>query len=403
MKIEAVETVQHASFPNLVHVRVFTDDGLVGTGETFYGTEAVVAHVRSVAAPLLLGQDPLRSSAHGLALQGYVGYAGSGAETRARSAIDLALWDIRGQAANMPIHDLIGGRVRDGVPVYNTCAGSRYVRSGSQSTNSWGLGQPADQLEDLQRFLTDAGGLAEELLSEGIGGMKIWPFDPYAEQSRGTAITARELEVALRPIKAIREVVGDQIRVMVEMHALWTVPAARSIINALSEYAPYWVEDPVRADVVGGLAQISDSIAAAGTMLAAGETIAGLAGFVPLIASSPRGGPIDVVTVDLTWCGGLTDALAISSLAAACGRMIAPHDCTGPIALAAAVQLSVASPTAVLQETVRAAVRGWYRDVVTVVPIIADGLIQPCPGPGLGTELQPAYVQSAGAHRMVSR
>lgn len=242
MKIDAVETVQHASFPNLIHVRVLTDDGLIGTGETFYGTEAVAAHVHAVAAPVLVGQDPLRSTAHGLALQGYVGYSGSGAETRTRSAIDLALWDIRGQAANMAIHDLLGGRVRDSVPVYNTCAGSHYVRSGNQSTAAWGLETPSGQLEDLERFLTDAGGLAEELLCEGITGMKIWPFDPYAEHSRGTAITAQELEIALGPIKAIREAVGDQMRVMIEMHALWTVPAARSIITALSEYTPYWIE-----------------------------------------------------------------------------------------------------------------------------------------------------------------
>jgi len=401
MKITTVETVQHDSFPNLVHVRLSTDDGLVGTGETFYGTDAVVAQVHAVAAPALLGQDPLRSTAHSLALQGYVGYAGSGAETRARSAIDLALWDIRGQAAAMPVHDLIGGRVRDSVPIYNTCAGSHYVRSGGQSTTSWGLGAPSDRLEDLQRFLTDAGGLAEELLKEGIGGMKIWPFDRFAEQSRGTAITTAELQVALRPIQAIREAVGDRIKVMIELHSLWTVPAANTIIAALADYQPYWIEDPVRADLVGGLAAVRQSAAAANTMIAAGETVAGLAGFVPLLAGS-GGGAVDVATVDLTWCGGLTESMSIAALAAACGRMIAPHDCTGPIALAAAVHLSVAAPTAVLQETVRAAVRGWYGDIVTVLPQIIDGNIRPCPGPGLGTELQHDYLHSAGARRRQS-
>lgn len=138
-------------------------------------------------------------------------------------------------------------------------------------------------------------------------------------------------------------------------------------------------------------------------MLAAGETVAGLAQFVPLLAGTSHGGPIDVVTVDLSWCGGLTEAWAISSLAAVCGRMVAPHDCTGPIALAAAVQLSLAAPTAVLQETVRAAVRGWYQDVVTAVPTIIEGQILPCPGPGLGTELQTDYLSSTGVRRRISR
>ena len=401
MKITTVETIQHDSFPNLVHVRIGTDDGLIGTGETFYGTDAVAAQVHAVAAPALLGHDPLRSTAHSLTLRGYVGYTGSGAETRARSAIDLALWDIRGQAAGMPVHDLIGGRVRDTVPIYNTCAGSHYVRSGGQSTTSWGLGAPSDRLEDLQRFLTDAGGLAEELLTEGIGGMKIWPFDSFAERSRGTAITTAELKVALRPIQAIREAVGDQIKVMVELHSLWTVPAANSIIAALADYQPYWIEDPVRADLVEGLAAVRQSTAAANTMIAVGETVAGLTGFVPLLAST-GGGAVDVATVDLTWCGGLSEAVSIAALAAACGRMIAPHDCTGPIALTAGVHLSVAAPTAVLQETVRAAVRGWYSDIVTVLPEIVDGSIRPCLGPGLGTELQPDYLRSTGARRRQS-
>lgn len=399
MRIDAIETIQHPAFPNLLHVQVRTDDGLTGTGETFYGADAVAAHIHGVAAPLLLGQDPLRGNAHQATLAGYVGYLGSGAETRARSALDLALWDIRGQTAGLPVHDLIGGRTRESVPVYNTCAGSQYVRSGGQSTRSWGLGRGGGALEDLQRFLTDAGGLAEELLAEGIGGMKIWPFDPYAENSRGTMITNADLAAALRPVRAIREAVGQDMMLMIELHGLWTVPAARTIIGALAEYEPYWVEDPVRADVVGGLAAAGEAARAAGTMVAAGETVSGLGQFLPLINGTPGGGPVDVVTIDLTWCGGLSEALPVAALTGACGRLLAPHDCTGPIALAAAVQLSVAAPTTVLQETVRAALRGWYADVVTQVPPVVAGSVSVCPGTGWGTALQPDYVASATVRR----
>ena len=398
MRINAIETVQHESFANLLHVRIVTDDGLIGTGETFYGADAVAAQVHSVVVPQLLGQDPLRLTAHQAAMSGYVGYLGSGAETRARSAVDLALWDIRGQVAGLPIHDLIGGRTRDSIPVYNTCAGSQYVRSGGQSTRSWGLGRGDGTLEDLQRFLTDAGGLAEELHAEGITGMKIWPFDPYAENSRGTRISNAELREGLRPVQAIRDAVGQDMRLMIELHALWSVPVARTIIAALAEYTPYWIEDPVRADVIGGLSAMADATSAAGTMLAAGETVSGLGQFLPLIDTPPHGGPVDVVTIDLTWCGGLSEAVSVASATAACGRLLAPHDCTGPVSLAAAVQLSVSAPTAVLQETVRAALRGWYADIVTELPPVVDGSISPCPGPGLGTQLQPDYLTSSGAH-----
>lgn len=400
MRIDRIDTLRHDDFPNLLYVQVHTDDGLIGVGETFYGADSVQAHVHSVAAPLLLGEDPLRIAAHNRALQGYVGYTGSGAETRARSAIDIALWDIRARAAGVPLYDTLGGATRASILTYNTCAGSHYVRRHGQSTQNWGLDQQERRYEDLHRFLTDAGGLAEELLAEGLTGMKIWPFDSYAEASFGTSITAAELRRALSPIHEIRKAVGDRINVMVELHALWNVPTARRIIAALSDYEPYWIEDPVRADIDQGLAAVADAVAAADSMLAAGETVASLGSFLPLVTGN---GPVDVVTVDLTWCGGLTEAVSVAALASAAGRAIAPHDCTGPISLTAATHLSISAPNALMQETVRAAVRGWYSDIVTQVPPIADGHIRPPAGAGLGTELQPDFLTSKGAHLQTSR
>lgn len=393
MKIDKVETVRHDEFPNLLYVLVHTDDGLVGTGETFYGAEAVEAQVHSVAVPLLTGQDPLRIEAINVALEGYVGYSGSGAETRARSAVDIALWDLRAQAAQMPLYDTMGGRTRHSIRTYNTCAGSQYVRRSGQSSENWGLDAPRSRYEDLQRFLTDAGGLAEELLSEGVTGMKIWPFDKFAESSRGTDITPSQMRTALEPFALIREAVGDDMDVMVELHSLWNVPSARKIIRALGEFAPYWIEDPVRSDVLGGLDAVTPAITSTGTMLAAGETVAQVGSFASLAAP----GPVDVVTVDLTWCGGITQAVKVASVAAAAGKSIAPHDCTGPVSLVAATHLSVSAPNALLQETVRAATRGWYQDVVTQLPVLGGGEIAPPAGVGLGTCLQPDFLRSAGA------
>jgi galactonate dehydratase len=391
VKIDRIETVRHADLPNLAYVQIYAD-GLVGTGETFYGAEAVEAHVHAAAAPLLIGENPLRIAAHHTALEGYVGYAGSGAETRARSAIDIALWDLRAQVAGLPLHDTMGGATRASIRAYNTCAGSHYVRHGGQSSRNWGLDAPPSRYEDLQRFLTDADGLAAELLDEGITGMKIWPFDRYAESSHGTGITPGELRTALMPLARIRAAVGEDMAVMVELHALWNVPTARRIIDSLSEYRPYWIEDPVRNDVPGGLAAVRPAVESAGAMLAAGETTATLAAFLPLVAP----GPIDVVTVDIGWCGGITEALKIAALAGAAGKAIAPHDCTGPVGLTTATHLSVSAPNALVQETVRAALRGWYQDVVTVLPVVEEGEISPPPGPGLGTRLQPDFLRSSG-------
>ena len=381
--IERIETVRHEDFPNLLFVLVHSD-GLVGLGETFYSAEAVEAYIHSVAAPLLLGQDPSRIVAINRSLEGYVGYAGSGVETRARSAVDVALWDLAGQRAGVPLHDLMGGRTRDSIAVYNTCAGTEYVRREGQATRNYGRGLDG-RWEDLDRFMNDAGGLAEELLSEGVTGMKIWPFDAYAEMSHGAGITTEQMHAALDPIRKIRAAVGDRMDVMIELHALWSAPAAASIVRALEPYSPFWIEDPVRSDLPGGLAHVHEVASRAGTMIAAGETVNGLVGYLPLLAAPA----IDVATVDLVWCGGITHALRIAALAEAHGRVVAPHDCTGPVALTAATHLSVSAPNALVQETVRASMRTWYQDFVTQLPPILDGRIRPPEGPGLGTALQP--------------
>jgi len=383
MKIEQIETIRHRDFPNLLFVLVYSD-GLVGLGETFYSAEAVESYIHSVAAPLLVGQDPSRIVAINRSLEGYVGYAGSGVETRARSAVDIALWDLAGQRAGLPLHDLMGGRTRDSIGVYNTCAGTQYVRREGQATQNYGRGVDG-RWEDLDRFMSDAGSLAEELLSEGITGMKIWPFDAYAEMSHGAGITSEQMQAGLDPIRKIRAAVGDQMSVMIELHALWSVPAAASIVRALEPYSPFWIEDPVRSDLPGALREIHEVASRCGTMIAAGETVVGLTGYLPLLGE----GAIDVATVDLAWCGGITHGLRIAALAEAHGRAIAPHDCTGPVTLAAATHLSVAAPNAVLQETVRASMRTWYADFVTELPPIQDGQIRPTPGAGLGTALQP--------------
>lgn len=393
MKIDRIDTLRLDEYPNLTFVEIYTDDGLVGTGETFYSAEAVEAHIHTVAAPYLLGQDPLRINEIARQLAGYVGYSGTGVETRARSAIDIALWDMRARAAGMALYDTLGGRTRESIRIYNTCAGSRYIRQAGQSTSNWGLSTDG-AYEDLDRFLHDAGGLAEELVAEGITGMKIWPFDRAAEETWGTYISPPELRRALEPLAKIRASVGSDIDVMVEMHASWTVPAARHIVHALAEFEPYWVEDPVRSDVVGGLAELAPIAASLDILVAAGETIAQVQGFAPILLA----GGIDVATIDLGWGGGLTEATHVAALAASVGRLIAPHDCTGPIGLTAATHLSVSAPNALAQETVRSALRGWYSDLVTSLPIVDRGAIAPPTGHGLGTELQPDIRKRVGAH-----
>jgi galactonate dehydratase len=393
VRITRIETLRLDEFPSLVHVLLHTDEGLVGLGETFFFADAVEAHLHSFAG-YLLGQDPGKVEAHSLALRGYVGTAGSGAEMRAASAVDIALWDICGQAAGQPLHRILGGACRDSIRTYNTCAGYRYIRDESgQAVMNWGLpGAEAEgPYEDLDAFLSRADELARDLLAQGITGMKIWPFDPYAEASLGHDIRTADLDRALEPLRKIRAAVGSAMDVMVELHALWDVPAACRIASALDEFEPAWIEDPVRVSSPDALAEVQR---ATRSPLAVGETLTGLAAFRDLIT---RGGA-QIVVFDVGWVGGITQARKIASLAEAFERPVAPHDCTGPVVYTAATHLSMHLPNAMIQESVRAFWTGWYRELVTALPVIENGMVAAPHGPGLGTALRPEVFERPDAH-----
>jgi galactonate dehydratase len=393
VKITRIDTLRLDEFPNILFVTVHTDEELVGLGETFFGAQAVEAYVHESVAPYLLGKDPLQIERHATALRGYLGSAGTGVETRGNSAIDIALWDLFGQASGQPLYQLLGGASRDDVPIYNTCAGYRYVRQRPvQAVENWGIGtgQSHGPYEDLDAFLTDAGRLAEDLLGQGITGMKIWPFDPYAEASNGTSISEHDLDRGLEPVRKIRAAVGSAMDIMVEFHSLWDVPTAQRILRALEEFEPYWFEDPVRPDSPSALAQIARSTR---VRVAAGETVAGRRAFRELLDREA----VQVAIVDLSWCGGVSEARKIGALAETYGVPVTPHDCTGPVVLTASTHLSVHLPNVPLQETVRAYYTGWYSELVTELPTIENGRIRPPDGPGLGTALLPDLGQRADA------
>jgi len=270
------------------------------------------------------------------------------------------------------------------------------MRSDGQAVASWGIDQGRGAYEDLERALTDPAGLAEDLLSSGVSAMKIWPFDPAAEANRGRRISTSELREALQPIVAIRDAVGDDMDILVELHALWSPGGAREIVRALEEFEIYWVEDPIRSDFVPALAELR---ATTTIPIAVGETVAGKPHFGQLLAERA----VDILTVDVGWCGGLTEAVKVAAMAESAGVWVAPHDCTGPVGLAIATQLSTASKTALIQETVRASYFDWYPHIADGGPLLQSGFIQaPC-NPGLGVALTESYLGSSTTTQRTTR
>ena len=228
MRITALETIRLGEFPNLLWLHVHTDQGLVGLGETFFGARAVEAYVHETVAPLLLGRPAGQIDRHAHTLQtGYLGFAGTGVEMRAASAVDIALWDLLGQATGQPIWQCLGGLSHDRVRIYNTCAGYRYIRAASgQETANWGTGGAGGPYEDLDAFLHRADDLAHSLLEQGITAMKLWPFDVAAEATGGRSISAAQIDCAMAPFRKIRAAVGGRMDIMAELHSLWSPVAA---------------------------------------------------------------------------------------------------------------------------------------------------------------------------------
>lgn len=397
MKITSIKTYRLEEFFNVLWVHIETDAGVTGLGETFYGAGAVEAHIHDTLAVRLLGQNPLNIEAlHREMVSLPMAQSSTGAEYRAASAIDIALWDLFGKVCDQPVHQMLGGLCWDKIRIYNTCAGSRYVRTKKiKPVDTWNLDDSNSQYEDLDGFMNRPAELAEDLLSNGIKAMKIWPFDPAGIENKGQFITSDQMKTALKPFEDIRKSVGDEMDIMVEMHSLWSLPMAKDIARALEPFSPRWIEDPIRMNSPQALAEFARSTH---TWTCASETLGSRFPYKDMLDRDA----MHVVMVDLCWTGGLTEGRKIAAMAETYHRPFAPHDCIGPIGFAAAIHMSFSQPNTLIQESVRAFYKGWYTELVTTVPRIENGYVYPMEGPGLGVELLPSFFKRTDLSTRVS-
>jgi L-alanine-DL-glutamate epimerase-like enolase superfamily enzyme len=386
MKVTAIETIRLGEFPAILFLQIHTDEGLIGLGENCVGVESVETFIHESVAPRLLGKNPLNINAmHETLHQDFIGFGGSSVAMRAASSVDIALWDLLGQTTGQPIYQLLGGKVREKIRAYNTCAGSGYAKGSSNidRNRKAQLGTVTDnEYEDLYAALNNPEELVASLKSMGMTAMKIWPFDEAAIRSGGQTIHGADLAEPVNLFRRAREAAGPEFDIMLEMHSLWSVPAATVIANAVEEYSPFWIEDPFRHESTDALIRFRRSI---NSPLTVGETTGGRWDHHRLLSSQA----VDHLMVDPGWVGGITEANKVISLASTYGVPVAPHDCTGPVVLTVGTHLGVAFANIELQEMVRNFYFGWYADMVTVLPKLEGGFLEPPSGPGLGTALQP--------------
>lgn len=403
-RITAIETTVPADImTNLILVRVHTDAGFIGCGETYYTPRAIEALIHDWMAERLIGRDATDIESHWRFLyERCTAFGNPGAELRALSALDVALWDILGQTCEQPLWRLLGGRTQDRVRIYNTCGGPGYGTLQQEPVHGQHPGWPGYGDEGQPGLLQDnwssihaAGDLAEELVAEGFTGMKMWPFDRYAHRSGGLYLSAADIEAGMKPLREIRDRVGDQLEIMIEGHAFFQLPSALQLARALQEVRPFWLEDVLRVDNVATLADFRRQC---GVPIAASEMLLGRPAYLSLLESQAA----DYVMVDPTWAGGISETRRIVDLAQAFNVPVTMHDCTGPLTMYSGLHCAVASANVVLQETVRAHIRTFYERLIDRQPVIEQGFLIPPADSGLGTALLPELFQPGKNHHRVS-
>jgi len=363
MKITAVETIRlkrgltvHAGPIGWLWVRIHTDDGFIGLGETYPHPASEQAVILDRLAPKLIGRDPLAIEkiwADSFLEVSYSGWAG--AEMRAMSAIDLALWDISGQACGRPIYQMLGGPCRDRIRIYNTCY-------------------------DHVDFLTQPVELARSLLEMGVRAMKIWPFDPIAKETGGNYITAAQMRQGLSGLEAIRREFGDSIDVAMEFHGYWSLPCAMEIARALEPLGPMWLEEMLPQDNMAAYKELANSTR---LPLCLSERLMTHWQYRELLELRAA----RIVMPDLAWCGGFTTARKIAAMAEAHYLPVAPHNCGGPVLHWASAHLSAAIPNLRILETVRRHYLDEYDGLLDASLTPVDGWLPLPQGAGLGAGL----------------
>ena len=337
-------------------VRVFTDAGLVGLGEATYSNkEPVVAAAVEHLKQELIGEDPARieflwheiyriSSVSGIwRMAGPVWMS-------AISGIDLALWDIKGKVANLPVYELLGGKFRDRVEVYTHFGGATPEESARQA-----------------RHWVDQGYRA---LKSGARSSNNYRFDLYQEDGSPQETAAH--------FAAVREEVGPEVKLLVDCHGRLTVANAIRLARVLEPYDLYAFEDPVAPEDLGAYPKVRREIS---IPVMGSERLNTKSHFRQLLDLDG----IDIAQPDLMYAGGITEVRKIAAIADTFHVPISPHNTKGPVGIIAAAHLLASIPNAAPMEFVTGI--DWRDEILTEPLQIENSCVVLSDRPGLGIEL----------------
>ena len=342
-------------------IELLTDEGITGIGERIAGSafsdrledlKSQVNLVKELVGQIVLGEDPLNTELiwdkmygtwHDLRHPSL--YA-----TPAISAIDMALWDIKGKVANLPIYQLLGGQYHKKLRAY------AYMPD-----------------IDFDKHPEKAGEVALQLLEEGNTACKLDPFMPLHPIRD---IPLWKIEHAAKIFQSIRDAVGNRLEVAIGTHGQMPTYSAIRVAHYLEPYHPFWFEEPIMPENISEMARIA---AHTNIPIATGERLVTKYEFSEVLEKQAA----QILQLDVGQCGGITEAKKIAGMAEAHYAMIAPHMYCGPVVFAAAIQLDVSSPNFLIQE---ANMGPLHKKIFKEPLVFENGYITPPSGPGLGVE-----------------
>jgi len=355
MKIKRVRSFLVGGFRcNWIFVKIETDDGLEGVGEaTLEFNEKAVMGTLETVGELMVGEDPFAIERHRERLIRNNYWRTNVVLRSALSGIEGALYDLKGKALGVPVYELLGGLVRDRMPVY---------------ANTW---RPGDDDPDV------VAAKARSIVDAGFSALKFDPFFPTHLHMH-----IRERNRSLKMIGAVREAIGPDVELLIEGHGRFDVQTAILIARELVPYHPFWLEEPVGPESITALADVRRH---SPIRIAAGERAYDQHQAEDLL----RLDAVDVLQPDICHVGGIGELRAIAMAAHGHMRAVAPHNVNGPVGNAMTLHAAASLPNATILETCSVDAP-WRPEITTEDVTIVDGHMAVSDKPGLGIELNEA-------------
>jgi L-alanine-DL-glutamate epimerase-like enolase superfamily enzyme len=353
-------------------VRLHTDAGIIGTGETYPGVNGELGALKDFAKRFLLGKDPRDIDGIWQSINQYMSMRNSGgADMHILSAINMAQLDILGQSTGLPLYRLLGGRTRSKIKVYNTTTDYWAI-------NNMKMGRDTDK---IVRFLLD----------RGVTGMKIYPFTDGKKRPGGRFISSADLDECLTWLKQIRDTAGDKMEILIDCSGTFDLTGAQRIFKAIEPYNVIHMEDIL----IPSNAQQSYSILAAETSvpIAHSETIATRYEVKDFLQAKA----MDILMYDLCWCGGPSEAKRMSDMADAYNIPTSPHTAGGPLLWLASIHVCTAISNFCYMESNYWKYTHQYPYFLKTVPVPVDGYVTATETPGLGAEIRPELFTNGDA------